>query len=108
MVTIKWAPISIGAGFGMSEHLTMRPAVLLFGIDPNSGKIRLLQVNERSRARELQGEPSGYSASFSASRNFNDGCPTIRITVRPDDGPFRMEIHCLNAVHHMLTLRRIQ
>lgn len=37
MISIKWARISVGAGFGLSEHLTMRPAVLLFGFDPNSG-----------------------------------------------------------------------
>lgn len=115
VINVEWQPISWRHAPSIpspSESFTMRPAVLLFGIDPAASGIHVLQVAERSIAMGALGLLSGDTLQLKTAcgaQILGQKCERhVRITARPASDLIQMEITISGSPQFTFNFRREQ
>ena len=113
VINVEWQPISMRGASSVpagSERFTLRPAVLLFGIDSAAQGIHVLQVDERSIAIGALGLLSGDTLQLKTTCGLNITQPIcerrVRITARPARDLVKIEISIFAATLFTFNLRR--
>jgi hypothetical protein len=113
VINVKWQPISwldTPSVPSPSEAFTMRPAVLLFGINSAASGIHVLQVAERSIAIGALGVLSGDTLQLETTCGteiLGQKCKRlVRITAKPASDLIQMEIAIFGSPLFTFNLRR--
>lgn len=113
VINVEWQPISMRGTSSVpagSERFTLRPAVLLFGIDSAAQGIHVLQVDERSIAIGALGLLSGDTLQLKTTCGLSTTgsiCERrVRITARPARDLVKMEISIFAATLFTFNLHR--
>jgi hypothetical protein len=113
VINVEWQPISwldAPSMLAPSESFTMRPAVLLFGIDAAASGIHVLQVDGRSIAISALGTLSGDTLQMETNCGaYVPGARCerlVRITAKPASDLIQMEIAIFGSPLFTFNLRR--
>lgn len=113
VINVEWPQILVRGtptAPAFSEFFTLRPAILLFGIDSKASGIHVLQVDERSIAVSALGLLSGDTLRLETTCTLHFYDPwckrMVRITAKPSSDLIKMEIAIYGGTRFSFNLRR--